>query len=164
MTILGLDLNDAALTGVADDELLFSEPGYALAPDGQLQFGDAAWAQARRYPRRIQNRYWRELSDDPTITSSGVANSTADLVHDHLAALWSQHGAGCDGVVLAVPPYWSPGQLGLMLGIAEEIGLPVQAIVDQTIASTRREYPGRALLAIDASLHEAVITEISQDG
>ncbi|MDJ0928872.1 MAG: FHA domain-containing protein [Gammaproteobacteria bacterium] len=164
MTILGLDLNDAALTGVADDELLFSEPGYALAPDGQLDFGSAAWAQARRYPRRVQNRYWRELSDDAIAAPVGSAESTADLVHDHLAKLWDQYGGGRDGVALAVPSYWSPGQLALLLGIGEEVGLTVRAIVDQTIASTRREYPGRALLAIDVSLHEATVSEIGQDG
>ncbi|HHQ13636.1 MAG TPA: hypothetical protein ENK16_01280, partial [Chromatiales bacterium] len=160
MGILGLDLNDAALTGVADGELLFREPGYALAPDGTLVFGLAARKQARRFPRRVQNRYWHDLTDEPLPAALGDAHSPADLVHEHLAQLWSRQS--CDAVAFAIPWYWNAQQLGLLLGIAQELGIEVAGLVDATVAATRREYPGRELFVLEASLHESVISEVGQ--
>ena len=160
MSILGLDLNDAALTGVAEGELLFREPGYALAPDGTLLFGLAALRQARRFPRRVQNRYWHDLSDEPLTASLGRAHSSADLVHEHLAEIWEHWGR--DAVAFAIPGHWTPMQLGLLLGIARELDITVAGLVDATVAATRREYPDHELVAVEASLHETVISEMNQ--
>lgn len=164
MTILGIDLNDAALTGFAGDQVLFSEPGYALAPDGEIVFGADAWRAARRYPRRVQNRYWQDLADSALPTELGPARTSADLVHGHLAKLWQRHGVGCESASFAVPAYWTPGQLGLLLGIAHELSMPVAGFVDASVASSRREYPGRELLVLDPSLHGVALTRVRQDG
>ena len=160
MSILGLDLNDAALTGVADGELLFREPGYALAPDGTVVFGLEAHRQARRFPHRVQNRYWRDLSDEPLPAPLGSAYSAADLVHGHLAGIMAR--GNHEAVAFSIPWYWTAQQLGLLLGIAQEQGATVAGLVDATVAATRRKYPGHELLMIEASLHESVISEIGQ--
>ena len=74
---------------------------------------------------------------------------------------WKPCGAsapdGCSGVSFAVPGYWSPAQLGLLLGIAQELSIPVLGFVDAAVASARREYPGRELILLEASLHAHVL-------
>ena len=162
MTILGVELNDAAIAAVDDASVLYSEPGYAVAADAPVQFGWKAWQLARRYPRRAQRRYWRELSEQSLLHPLGRYRSAADLVHAQLEEIWHQCEAGVDGVILAVPAYWSADTLALLLGIAQEIGLPVQGLVDAAVAATRREYRGGDLFHIDASLHDLVVTRIAQ--
>jgi hypothetical protein len=164
MTVLGIDLNDAALTGYAAETQVFAEPGYALAPDGELLFGWDAWHAARRYPRRMQNRYWAELADEPLPTPMAGAHTAADLVHGHLEALWRRAPDDCRGVSFAVPAYWNPAQLGLLLGIAQELSIPVLGFVDAAVASARREYPCRELVSLEASLHGMAFTRIEQSG
>ncbi len=159
--MLGIDLNDAALVGVADDRLLFNEPGLAVDPEGAWLFGKAAAAQARRHPRQVRNRQWSELSDELSGEGSGHV-SNADLVHDHLAALRQFLPPEERAVCLAAPPYWESDQLALMLGIAQELGWSVHGLADAAIAATRRAHPERKLVHVDVSLHAAWVTAIDQ--
>ena len=54
--------------------------------------------------------------------------------------------------------------LGLFLGIANELGVPVAGLVDAAVAATRREYQGAVPVHVDLSLHSAMLTRISQTG
>ena len=164
MSALAIEFNDASLTGVVAGELRFEEPGYAVAPDGELLFGCRARAVARRYPRRLHNRYWDALSEQPFAQPVGAARNPADLAHAQLAELWQTHGADCDAAVFAVPASWNAEQLGLLLGIAQEEAIPVAGFVDAAVAATRREYPGRALFTVEACLHASEIAQVVQDG
>lgn len=164
MSALAIEFNDASLTGVVAGELRFEEPGYAVAPDGDLLFGRQARAVARRYPRRLHNRYWEALSEESFAQPVGLAHNAADLAHAQLAGLWQAHGSDCDAAVFAVPASWTAEQLGLLLGIAQEEGMPVAGFVDAAVAATRREYPGRALFAVEARLHATDLVQIVQDG
>jgi hypothetical protein len=164
MRTLAIDFNDACLTGVADGQLRFAEPGYALAPDGETIFGHGARAVARRYPRRLQNRYWAELSEAPLAAPVGEALTAADLAHAQLSGLWRDYAADCDAAIFAVPAAWSAEQLGLLLGIAQEEGIRVAGFVDAAVAATRREYPGREVLAVEAGLHATDLARMLQDG
>lgn len=164
MSALAIEFNDASLAGVAAGELRFEEPGYAVAPDGALLFGRKARAVARRYPRRLHNRYWEDLSEESFVQAVGPALSAADLAHAQLAELWQAHGSDCDSAVFAVPASWSAEQLGLLLGIAQDEGIPVAGFVDATVAAARREYPGRTLFAVEAHLHTTELAEVQQQG
>lgn len=164
MSVLAIEFNDASLAGVAGGELRFEEPGYAVAPDGDILFGRRARAVARRYPRRLQNRYWETLSEEPFTQPVGAAHTAADLAHAQLVELWQAHGSDCDAAVFAVPASWSAEQLGMLLGIAQEEGIPVAGFVDAAVAATRREYPGRTLVAVEAHLHATELAHVVQDG
>ena len=52
--------------------------------------------------------------------------------------------------------------LGILLGLAEECGMPVGAIVDVAVAASARPYPGMQLLYVDADLRSASVTPLSQ--
>ena len=42
-----------------------------------------------------------------------------------------------------VPGYWSTEQLGLLLGIAGELRIPVAGLLDSAVGATRSHYQGR---------------------
>jgi len=164
MTILGIDLNDAAITVVGEGRELTVAPGYALAGGGGTLFGLEAWMQARLHPRQSSNQFWREFSEQPLGKTFSGQVSSADLVHAQLEQISADFPADLKGVVFAVPPYWTPAQMGLLLGVAQELAIPVRGLVDSAVAATRREYPGRELLHLDMSLHDVVVSRILQDG
>ena len=164
MSILSLYLNDAAITGVNDKALLFSEPGYGLAEAEKIVFGETAFANAWLHPQRVYKQYWQDLSETPLPRPILNIHTSADLVHGQLQDLWQRFAADVTSVVCVVSPHWSRDQLGLLLGILEELQIPVAGLVDSAVAQTRREYPGRDVLCLEASLGCTVISRMAQDG
>lgn len=161
MPTAALELNDTCLAIASNGQLDLAGPGYAVADGGTLRFGEEARGRLRLNPRAAQRRYWADLSDAPLPQALGSCHSTADLVHQHLAALWARCGAA-EAVVLGVMPCWSGAQLGLLLGIARDVGMPVAGLVDSAVAATRRPYPGRTIWHLQATLDSAWLTRIEQ--
>jgi len=54
--------------------------------------------------------------------------------------------------------------LGLLLGIATELGIPVVAMVDAAVCATRRHYEHAVPVHIDISLHSSLLTRLMQEG
>ena len=73
-------------------------------------------------------------------------------------------GAGVTDVVLVVPGGYRTEQLGLLLGLAQECGMPVRALVDAAAAASVRPYPKRQLVYVDASLYRVSVTLLEQNG
>ena len=164
MSRLSAHINDAGITLLGDSNILYREPGFALVDEQQLDTGNEAFAQARVHPRRIQHRFWSELSTAPLADQRFAHLSAADLVSRQLEQMWQDHASGSDGIVIAVPSYMDTQQLGLLLGIAAEINMPVTALVDAAVAATRREYRNAVPVHLDMSLHSAMLTRLSQPG
>jgi hypothetical protein len=64
--------------------------------------------------------------------------------------------------VLVVPGHIRGEALGLGLGLANECGIDVRAIVATSVAASVRPYPGRQLLYVDAGLYRVSATLIEQ--
>ena len=64
--MLAAHLNDAGISVLDAERILYREPGFALIDDNWLTTGNEAFAQFRIKPRRIQNHYWSELHTEPT--------------------------------------------------------------------------------------------------
>ena len=158
MSFLGIELNDAGIIGVTDAGIVFSEPGCALVKDGEVVFGLAAQRAACRIPRAFNNRYWHKLSEEPLVAGSDHLQTCADLVHAQLAQLWKIAANNVSQVAYAVPSYWSRDQLALLLGISQELGIPLKGLVEIPVAATRRPYPDYELLNIETSMHYASIS------
>ena len=103
--------NDAGITLLYSAKILYRQPGFALLEDQRLVTGDEAFRQARIKPRRIQNRYWADLTTEPLADQLKSHLSAADLVIQQLEQL-AEAGAGSE-LVVAVPAYMSSQQLGL---------------------------------------------------
>jgi hypothetical protein len=146
VTRLAIHINDAGITLLNKDQIVYREPGFAWLGDDSLTTGNEAFAKARIDPRRIQHR------------------SAADLVSRQLEQIWQNCGSGVSELYVAVPSYMNSQHLGLFLGIAGELKLPVAAMVDAAVAATRREYRNAVPVHIDISLHATTLTRLTQQG
>jgi hypothetical protein len=164
VTLLAAHINDAGITVVGDRGIVYREPGFALLEDSEVVTGEAAYRNARLNPRRIQNGFWRDLSLDALPDKRFAHLSSAELVSRQLEDLWARVSSVGDRLIVAVPPYMSSEHLGLFLGVAAELDVPIVAMVDAAVAATRREYPGAVPVHVDLSLHSACLTRLGQDG
>ena len=164
MSLLAAHINDAGISVLSADRILYREPGFALLEDDDLTTGQKAFQNARVKPRRIQNRFWSDLKTDPLPDRRFQHLSSADLVSRHLEQVWRSVSASGDRLVVAVPAYMSSANLGLFLGIANELGVPVVGLVDASVAATRREYKGAVPVHVDLSLHVASLSRLAQTG
>jgi FHA domain len=162
LATIAIDINDAELTVADRSGVLAVEPGYALVEDGRVVAGAEALRQARLKPRRVTNRYWSALSAEPGSAGLQIAPSAAQLAYVQLADLWRRLGNRADDVVLVVPGHYSAEQLGLLLGLAQECGMNVRAMVDAAAAASVRPYPGHQLVYVDAGLHRVSATALEQ--
>lgn len=163
MGLLAAHLNDAGILVVDDEKILYREPGFALLEDDHLITGAEAYASASLKPRRIQNRYWSQLRTEPLADRRFHHLSPADLVSHQLEQMWRQVSAFGDRLAIAVPPTMSNENLGLLLGIAMELKIPIVAMVDAAVAATRRQYEHAVVVHIDLSLHAGMLTRLMQD-
>ncbi len=164
MSMLALDINDAGIVAFDGRDVRYREPGYALLDDGELTTGNSAWRQARLRPRHIQDHFWSRLDTEALPDQRFRHLSAADLVSRQLEQIAAAAGSGIEQVIVAVPAYMEAGNLGLFLGICNELGLPVTALVDAAVAATRREYSAAVPVHVDISLHSALLTRLGQPG
>jgi hypothetical protein len=164
VTLLAAHLNDAGLSFTDGERMLCREPGFALLEADGLLTGREAWSNASLKPRLVQNHYWASLSTEPLADSRFRHLSAADLASSQLEALWQRVAKPGDTVAFAVPGYMSNEALGLVLGIAADLDIPVVGMVDAAVAATRREYAHGVPVHVDLSLHAAMLTRLSQDG
>ncbi len=162
MNTLAIDINDANLIVANESGILAIEPGYALVSGGGIQTGNEAYAQARVKPRESNNRYWEKLSlEESSAGIEGVAN-TAQLAFAQLEDLWKRYGGPEKDALLVVPDYYSREQLGLLLGLAQECGMPVRSLLNAAVAASPRPYAGQQLVYLDAGLHRVSATVLEQ--
>ncbi len=164
MTRLAIHISDAGITLLNSEQITYREPGFALLGGGNLTTGSDAFAQSRIDPRGIHHRYWSDLNTTPLADKRFSHLSAADLVSRQLEQIWEKAGAGVSELVVAVPEYMTAQNLGLFLGIANELQLPVIGLVDAAVAATRREYKNAVPVHIDLSLHTAMLTRLAQPG
>jgi hypothetical protein len=163
MTTLAIEINDSELVVADRDQVLGVEPGYALVDKGEILTGAAAYRLARLKPRQVSNRYWAELSLEEGTAGIADVRSAAELAYAQLRSLWKRFGSAAKDVLLIVPGNYSGAQLGLLLGLAQECGMPVRAMLDVAAAASSRPYPGRQLVYVDAGLHRATVRALRQD-
>jgi hypothetical protein len=162
MRTLAIEINDAGLAVADETGVLAIEPGCAVVEHDRIVTGAEALAKARLNPRRASNRYWHALSTEPGSAGSEIENSAAEVAYAQLEGLWKRHGAKASAAVLVVPGHYRGEQLGLVLGLAQECGIEVRALVDTAAAASVRPFPGHQLLYADASLYRVAATLLEQ--
>ncbi|MEE8237205.1 MAG: hypothetical protein V3S67_02720, partial [Gammaproteobacteria bacterium] len=162
MSTLAFDINDADLIVADASGVLAAEPGYALVADGEILTGNDAYAQARLRPRDSNNRYWENLSLEEGSAGLEGVDHTAQLAYAQLEDLWKRYGGEGTDALLVVPDHYSREQLGLLLGLAQECGIPVRSLVNTAVAASARPYPGQQLIYLDAGLHRVSATTLEQ--
>ena len=164
MALAAIELNDAAVTVAREGELRAQSPGYALIEHDALLVGDDALERARLEPRLVSTRFWDRLSNDPVFPAAEVGVTFAELAKAHLAELWMHAGEGVDDLLLVVPSSYQRRQLGLLLGIAEQLSFPVRGMVDSALVACAPPVEADLAVHVDIHLHRAVITGIEMNG
>ncbi len=159
---LAIELNDAGIITATEETWRDEGPGYALLDPEGLLLGAEARRQARLRPRRLNTRFWHELSTDPMPRPESYATSHADLACAQLAHIWERRPPGTDGALFVAPGFMERSTLGLVLGIAAELDMPVAGMVDTAVAASVLRAPGRVLAHLDVHLHSAVLTRLEQ--
>ena len=162
MNTLAIEINDAGLTVADGSGVLAVEPGYASLVGGEFLCGTEACAQARLHPRQTCDSHWQVLSLDPESAAIEGAGSSAELAFRQLETLWRRFGGAGKDAVLVVPGHYAREQLGLLLGMVQECGMPVRAMVNAAAAASARPWPGRQLVHLDVHLHQFSVTRLRQ--
>jgi len=155
------DLNDIELRILRDGATAADSTGFAFMQGANVEFGDAARRRARVHPRQASNQYWHRLALDPLQVRGPNLANLADLVYRQLRELSAQAGMQRgDALIVAAPGTVTPDQLGLLLGVAQELGIGVNGLVDSAVAAaTQSNHTGR-VTHIDVSLHRATVTSL----
>ncbi len=164
MGAVAIEINDSGLAVANETGVLAIEPGFARVDGGRIVTGEEARARARLQPRRTSGRFWSQLSMEPGSAGADIGKSAAELAYAQLEELWRRFGAGVTAVVLVVPGGYRTEQLGLLLGLAQECGMPVRALVDAAAAASVRPYPNRQLVYVDASRYRVSVSLLAQNG
>jgi hypothetical protein len=165
--LFGLEIHDAGILCVdARGRLRSTEtgatesPGFALAHGRELKLGASALHQARRQPRQINCRFWDTLSDQPLRSPEFAGYTHAELAYQHLKQVWQLTQTDDAEVILTVPDHYRDGELGLLLGIASALGLPVRGLISQALACVSPETHQGVDFHVDIQLHRLTLTAV----
>ncbi len=164
MAIFAAHLNDAGITIVNDEKILYQEPGFALLENHHLITGSEAFANASIKPRQIQNQYWSNLQVEHLSDYRFKNLSSADLASSQLEKIWQSIAKKDDQLAIAIPAYMTHQNIGLLLGITKELNISVIDICDAAVCATRRHYKNASLVHLDLSLHSILLTRMTQKG
>ena len=157
-----IELNDAAMHLGIDGQRTHTSIGYAVLDKDTLLIGTQAQQNAKLLPRWTNNRFWNQLNTDNISNATTSIRHHADLAFSHLEDL-NKH-LGVDSLVLAVPAYYDKTQLGLLLGMCKEAGLPVTSLVDMSLLAIANQPSHANALYLDIGLHRISLTTVKTDG
>ena len=170
MTLLGLELSDAGILVAGDNpaKLLTVDgqeqesPGFAIPEKEHLLVGKPASDKAHLFPLQVINRFWDQLNTEPLKQKNRHAQNHAEIAYAHLFHIWETVKHYGDEMIIAVPNFYSKEQLGLILGMAKELSIPVKGFVPLPIAASYHAYPDAILLHLDIHLHRFEIIHLHQ--
>jgi len=171
MTLLGLELSDAGIfvAGEKPARLLAIDgqnpesPGFAIPEKKRLLVGNPAASKAHLFPLQVINRFWDRLNTEPLKQKNRHVQNHAEIACAHLSHIWENVKIHGDEMIVAVPDYYGREQLGLILGMARELSIPVKGFVSLPIAASLTPYPDAMLLHLDIHLHRFEIVYLRQD-
>jgi hypothetical protein len=166
--VLAFELIDAALVvarqhGDAAD-VIADAPGVAILEDQATLTGIEALQRVRVTPLLAHMNFWRGLSTQPLPRPSRSATTTADVAFAQAEKLLGRYKEENEAVLLAVPAGYSREQLGLLLGVINETGVPVAGLVDAALAACSLQPAPARVLHLDLELHQALLTVLEYSG
>lgn len=172
MSLLGLELSDAGILVAASgspgllqiDGSSVESPGFALPEKNRLSVGKAAQGKAHLYPRQVLNHFWDRLNIEPLEQPNPFAHNHAEIAFEHFSHIWKtvkHHGTE---MRIAVPGFYTPEHLGLILGIARELSISVKGFVPLPLVAALDWLPQGLVLHIDMHLHRFEITCLQRKG
>jgi len=170
MNLLGLELSDAGILAAGGNPSGLLDvgghkresPGFAIPEKEYLLVGNAAAAKAHLVPLQVINTFWDQLSTNPLEKKNSHAQNQAELACAHLSYIWENIKMHGDELIFAVPDHYGREQMGLILGMAQELSIPVKGFVSLPIAASRDPRPDALLMYLDIHLHRLEIVCLGQ--
>lgn len=156
-----IEINDAGIQVAIENEIVTTSPGFAVMDGDHLLIGEEALQKARLLPRWTNNRFWNQLNTDPIANSTDEVRHHADLAFVHLESLWQPLKNEVDSVILLVPSYFEHTQLGLLLGMAKECGIPLSGVADSSLLAACDLPVQSTCLHLDVHLHRTTLTNLA---
>ena len=160
MSDLVLEINDVDLVVSDGQQAVVSSPACAVLDGPDIFLGQEAFDRSRLKPLWTNTRFWSGLNQEPLSNPSGRFRTNADLAHAHLEYIWQQLAKPDSGLIVAVPGTWNQEQMGLMLGIASDLDIPVLGMVDAAVAAAISLEPDLPTLHLDLQQQRIVLTEL----
>ena len=156
MPTLGIELCDAAFQAAtctnqetkplasADHDGVVDWPGFAYFDGQKFTYGRSAENQWFVHPRRVAHTFWSRLTHEPsTLGPAGKPAPFSQLAFHFFQEFVQQITAAgpAEKIMLAVPgaylkdPATEEERIGLLLGMAGELKLPLAGIVDMACAA-----------------------------
>lgn len=173
------DDGEPRLVPVADASGTTEWPGYCYQDGAKLAFGRAAEDNWFVHPRRVVHTFWARLAHEPSPLHGGVKPpSFSELGFFFLREFTERLNASAgpyDQVVLAIPgaylkdPVASEEKIGLLLGMAGELKLPLAGMIDMACAAlcdprASGFNPALPVVVVDVHLEGTDLTLFSTDG
>jgi hypothetical protein len=170
MTLLGLELSDAGILVAGDNPARLltvdgqeqESPGFAIPEKERLLVGKPASDKAHLFPFQVINRFWDQLNTEPLKQKNRHAQNHAEIAYAHLSHVWEMVKHYGDEMIISVPNFYSKEQLGLILGMAKELSIPVKGFVSLPIAASNHADQNAMLLHLDIHLHRFEIIHLHQ--
>jgi len=160
MSVLAIDLNDRALALARAGAVLSSAPSAVFDGSGPESAGAPAWDALRLRPTATSTRHLRDLSRPGAPGRRALALLAAELQR-RLA----ECGPVADEPVwIAAPPGLEPHSLGVLLGLARSLAIPVEGFVDAAVVSAAALGLDRPALVLDLGLHHSAVTAVDGAG
>jgi hypothetical protein len=140
----------------------FESPGFALPEKNQLIVGGVAERKAHLYPRQILNKFWDQLNIEPLEQPNPFAQNHAEIAFEHFARIWQTVKNHGKEMAIAVPSFYTRQHLGYLLGIAQELGIPVRGFAPLAVAAVPSGLPDGLVLHLDIHLHRFEITRLER--
>ena len=157
MTAL-IDLSDVGIAIDGLNNVVEKAPGYAYLPnDDEPLFGHEAVSVAKLHPTQINNRFWADLSTEPTNLSHPKIRHNADLAWFHLKKIKPM--LENTAVVLIVPSSYDQQTLKLLAGVCQSLEISVAAFVDRAVASCIGHADvSESQVFVDLQQHQTLLT------
>jgi len=153
-----IEFNDLEFSLFRGQKCLYHSPAFAIVRDEALLFGEPALRLARIHPQQANQQYLARMNADPLPHPIRTAANHADLVYLHLKELaeLSQEDA-----LLAVPGTMDGDQLGVLLGICQEVGIAVSGFVNAAVAAVSTTRIPERIVYLDVFLQHIQISQLS---
>lgn len=173
------DQNETKLLAVPDRQGATDWPGFVYHEGTNFTFGRSAEDLWFVHPRRVAHTFWSKLTHDSisTLNIAGRPPSFSELSYFFLREFSTRLAAATgplEKIVLAVPGSYLKDQateeekVGLLLGMASELKLPLAGIVDMASAALCDPRapgfnPTLPIIVVDVHLEGADLTLLSAE-
>ena len=171
MSLIGLEISDVGIIAAAGtpagllelDGQATESPGFAMLQKKGMLLGKEAESKAQLFPRQILNHFWDQLDTEPLkLSGKHAPQNQAEIVFQHLSHIWQTIRKHGDEIAMVVPEFYNRRQLGLILGIAQELSMDVKGFVPMALAASSQAIPGKMLLYLDIHLHRIEVIYLKQ--